>query len=395
MTHWSDDLLKTKGFCTRPFFHTYISQNGKALVCCNNLEHVYGNVNELSFDEVMSKNNSRVTEFRRQFINADELPDSCRLCKDDHGAIYKQQHIDRTKKLLKKFDTVEDLINNEKIYTYDVRFSNICNLQCHYCGPASSSRIAARYYNQGQHDRVLESISLNNSQQILDRFKSNINDVIEFYFAGGEPTVMKEHYDILDLCLESNRQDIVLSYNSNFTLLQNNKYNALDYWKKFRQVYINASIDAGWQQFEFIRDGGLWADVVENFKLIRQHRHIRVSVTPVIAFWNIISFPRAYIYLVENNLMNRMHRSTFGAEILDHDFLKPAVLPRKIKDRVIEIYNTEYKKYPELRPLLRYLDEDLTNLLPKTKQYVDEICQRKRCNFVDLFPELKDVFDGV
>ena len=394
MTHWSDDLLASKGFCTRPFFHAYISQNGKAIVCCNNLDYVYGNVNESSFDYVMGKDNPRLTEFRQQFINSNELPDSCRLCKTKFGSAYKQQHIDRTKHLLRKFNSVEDLINNEKIYTYDIRFSNVCNLKCQYCGPNASSRIAAKFYNKGLRNTVLETISNDNSQEILSRFKNNINDIVEFYFAGGEPLIMKEHYDILDICLANNKTDIILSYSSNFTLLQTNKYNVLDYWSKFKNIRFNASIDAGWQQFEFIRDGGSWSDVEENFKKIQQMPHIKLTITPVPAFWNLVGFARVYKYLVENNLLTRQNHG-FGGEIIDHDLLKPAVLPRHIKDRIIEIYNTDYKDYPELHVLLRHLEGDLTHLLPKTKRYVNDICQAKNVNFADIFPEIKDVFDNV
>lgn len=392
MAHWSDDLVNSPGFCTRPFFHTYVSQSGRANVCCNNLEHSYGDINETSFNDVMNKNNHNLIDFRRQFINTDKLPDSCRLCNTNAGNVYRQMHINKTKHLLRNFNSSEDLINNEEIYSYDVRFNNLCNLQCHYCEPHSSSRFAAKLYRMGKRSVVYETLPDNNINQILERFESSIDNVVEFYFAGGEPLIMKEHYDILDICLKHGRTDIILAYSSNLTVLETKKYNVLDYWSQFSNVKVNASIDAGWQQFEFIRDGAKWDSVVENCRNIRSYTNIVFRVAPVIAFWNIISFPKAYIYLVENDLLDRVPKF-FGGEILGHNYLKPAVLPERFKNRVREIYATDYKDYPELHYMLEYLNEDSSDLLPQTKNHVGYLCKVKGQRFDEVFPELKGLFD--
>jgi MoaA/NifB/PqqE/SkfB family radical SAM enzyme len=393
MTHWTDELVKSPGFCTFPFFHTYISQNGKANVCCNNLEYVYGNINEPSYQEVMSKNNPKLTDFRRQFINSKELPDSCQACKTPAGDNYRRDHINKTKHILKKFNSAEELINNEQIYTYDVRFNNLCNLECLYCNPHASTRFSAKLRRWGKDVEIFQSISASNISQVLTKFENSIEDAVEFYFAGGEPLIMKEHYDILDICLKHGRTDIHLAYSTNLTVLETKKYNALDYLKQFNHVGLNASIDAGWEQFEFIRHGGKWDDILENIKKVRPYKgNIAFTIAPVIAFWNIISFPKVYIYLVENNLLNRM-KDFYGGEVLGKPYLRPGVLPEKFKDRVREIYATEYKNYPEIHYPLKYLDEDLTHLLPETKKEVLYLCRMQNVNFNSVFPELKGLFD--
>lgn len=393
MAHWSDDLVNSPGFCTRPFFHAYIAQNGNARVCCLN-DHSYGNVNDPSFDEVMSKNNPKLVEFRKQFINSKELPDSCGECKKPVQNVYSSKHIKQTRKFLWQFDSAEDLINNEKIYTYDIRFNNLCNIKCHYCNFNASSRFASKLYKEGRVDRVFQEITSDNVAQILKRFEENIDHIFEFYFAGGEPLIMKEHYQILDLCLKYKRTDILLSYNSNMTKLGIKNYNLFDYWKHFDNIQLNASIDAGWEQFNFIRDGANWDEVVENLKVIRQLPNVGMTITPTIAFWNMEGIPKVYRYLVENNLLTRQD-TPFGGEILDFEMLRPAVLPKYYKDYLVDLYNTEYKDYPELQVLLPHLNEDLTRLLPKTKQFVEKIAAEKNCNFFDIFPELKGIFDGI
>lgn len=392
MENWYNELLKSPGFCTRPFFQTYISQSGRANVCCNNTEYNYGDIDETSFNEVMSKDNPRLTDFRRQFIGSNELPDSCRLCKNTVGDKYRRMHVDQTKHLLKNFKSIEELINNEKIYTYDVRFNNLCNLQCLYCAPHSSSRFAARLYNVGKEIQVYQALSETNTAQVLQRFEDSIDDVIEFYFAGGEPLIMKEHYDILDLCIKHDRTDIVLAYSSNLTILETKKYNALDYWSQFSDVKLNASIDAGWEQFEFIRDGAKWDTVVENCRKIKSYPNIVFQLSPVIAFWNIVGFAKAYVYLVGNGLLERVDKF-IGNEILGHEYLRPGILPLKFKNRIRKIYDRDYKDYPELHFLLDYLNEDLSHLLPETIKYMHWRLRLKGADFDTLFPELKGLLD--
>lgn len=358
------------------------------------MEYVYGNINESSFDDVMGKNNPKLIEFRRQFINTKELPDSCKECKDPHRVFYKNSHIERTKHILNKFDSVEDLINNEKIYTYDVRFNNLCNLKCQYCNPQSSSRIAAEYYKRGQVKKVYLNIPDSNVQQILQRFEDSIDSVAEFYFAGGEPLIMKEHYDILDICLKHNQTDLLLNYNSNMTKLGFKNYSAVDYWKNFKNVVVHASIDAGWEQFEFIRDGGLWKNVEENLKALKSLPNLRLTTVPTVAFWNMISFPKVYRYLIENNLLTRQSND-FGGEIMMFEMLRPGVLPQHYKDYIRDLYNTEYRDYPELKVILRHLDHDLSHLLPQTKRHVEMMAKKKGCDFYNIFPEFKGIFDNV
>lgn len=394
MTHWSDKLIKSPGFCTRPFFHTYLGQAGSTKVCCNNTEYSYGDISSQSFDDLISKKNDKLTDFRRQFIDSDKLPHSCRSCEDPVNNHYRQQHIDLTRHILKQFDTPEDLINNEKIYTYDIRFSNLCNLKCQYCSPDASSRIAAKLYDSGRLDRILLTLGDENISQILARFEASINDVVEFYFAGGEPLIMKEHYDILDICIKHRKFDIRLAYNSNLTILETKKYNIFDYWKNFKKVGLNASIDAGWEQFEFIRSGGDWAKVVENLKKVRQLPNVHVTITPTVAFWNMIHIPKVYKYLRENNLLGRQTHN-FGGEILRHDLLKPSVLPLAYKNYIRELYETEYKEYPEVKVLLKYLDDDDSHLLPETKKYVEELGKKQNCDIYSVFPEFKDIFNGL
>lgn len=393
MSDWIENLIESPGFCTRPFFHGYVTQLGHAVACCNNLEVKYGNINETSFNQVYSKENEVLINFRKQFLNSDKLPETCKRCFDPNNDHYRRTHIRETTRILKKYKSPEDLLYNDNLYTYDVRFSNLCNIMCVYCGPSSSSRFA---YHKKEFDRnrISMTVTESNRKQFLDRFETSIQDVVSFYFAGGEPMIMPEHYDILELCLKYNKRHIKLEYNSNLTKLGLKDKSVIDYWKKFNYVCVGASIDAGWRPFEFIRVGAKWNKVVNNLAEIRKLTHVSITLTPTFAFWNMEHFPEVYKYLVENNLIDRQY-GHFGSDILDHEHFRPGVLPEEYKNYIRELYATEYKDYPELLPILRHLDEDLTHLLDEAKIEAEELAKKNRIDLYDSFPNMKEIFKNV
>jgi hypothetical protein len=104
-----------------------------------------------------------------------------------------------------------------------------------------------------------------------------------------------------------------------------------------------------------------------------------------------LHIPRVYKYLVENNLLSRQTHD-FGGEIQRYEFLRPAVLPLHYKNYLRELYDTEYRDYPELKLVLRHMDEDLSHLLPKAREHVEQLAKKQNCDVYEIFPEFKDIF---
>ena len=82
---------------------------------------------------------------------------------------------------------------------WDIRFSNLCNLACRSCGTWFSSN----WYEDHKkltgappnHAKILKVGR--NSNDIWDQMLEQFEHVEQFYFAGGEPLIMEEHYRIL------------------------------------------------------------------------------------------------------------------------------------------------------------------------------------------------------
>jgi hypothetical protein len=76
----------------------------------------------------------------------------------------------------------------------------------------------------------------------------------------------------------------------------------LDYWKKFKKVYLQFSIDAMGKQAEYWRDGTVWEDIEANLKLASTCPTVAVSVHSTIA-WPTVS---SWIYFVKHVVTNKL-----------------------------------------------------------------------------------------
>ena len=98
---------------------------------------------------------------------------------------------------------------------WDIRFSNLCNLACRSCGTWFSSnwyedhkKLTGAPPNHAKIMKVGRS-SDDIWNQMLDQFEH----VEQFYFAGGEPIIMEEHYRILKELDKRKMYHVRLIYN--------------------------------------------------------------------------------------------------------------------------------------------------------------------------------------
>ena len=100
---------------------------------------------------------------------------------------------------------------NKKVKFLDFRNSNLCNAKCRFCGPQHSNKWSIELYNKNnlRHTDV--------SEYFDDIFTE---DLIEIYFAGGEPLINEEHYRILNLLIDKGlSSNIKLQYSTNLSVL--------------------------------------------------------------------------------------------------------------------------------------------------------------------------------
>lgn len=180
----------------------------------------------------------------------------------------------------------------------DFRHSNQCNLKCRYCGPHFSNQWAREL----GHEKTLRSTD-------IEQYYSTLltSDLVDLYWTGGEPLIIKEHYDVLTYLIEHQFSDrISLRYNTNLTVTQYKDIDLSSLWKKFKSVDVQISIDAAGPELNYIRSGSDWLEIDTNINQLLTLRSqcptLTVSFSPTVSLLNVWFLPRLYEYARNKNV---------------------------------------------------------------------------------------------
>lgn len=152
-------------------------------------------------------------------------------------------------------------LKNQKINEFngiaflDVRNSNLCNAKCRICGPHHSSK-----WQQEKSNKIeIRSTTIPNIDLLIT------DSLIEIYFAGGEPLILPDHYELLHTCIDKNiSHSINLRYSTNLSTLKYKDQNLLELWKQFKSVTIFASADGTGKLYNYMRSDLDWQIFEEN-----------------------------------------------------------------------------------------------------------------------------------
>jgi hypothetical protein len=413
-----EDLVhEGKHFCILPWVHFHAWPDKRVMPCCvadSNMP-VAQIESDQSIIEMM--NSEGFKEIRRQMLN-DEPVEACTRCYDLElmGTWTMRQSHNRRRGLEYRDyiaeNTQEDGALSEFEMKYmDIRFSNLCNMKCRSCGPDCSSQWAQEFVDKRGKEMFEQYfpnrkvvINNNDDQQFMVKLKPYLNDVKEVYFAGGEIIITPEHYECLDHWLENGNTDIELNYTTNFSTLHGYKdKNLLEYWKKFKNIQVWASLDAHGDLAECIRRGTDWEKTVANIKKLKEELpNVQFQITPTISIWNIFKFPDFFDYLIENELIDLKTCPRFNLATSPW-YANIMILPKHVKRRLVELYRVYQKKYGAentdvyngFKMIIYNLnqgDENPGGIL-EFKQFNDELDQFRNEKFEDLVPEIKEVYE--
>jgi MoaA/NifB/PqqE/SkfB family radical SAM enzyme len=392
------DLLSSNSFCILPFVHTCIWQSGQAQPCCINITNL-GDVKKQSIEEIYSSNNKALINLRKEFLT-DKLPESCFKCKeveDYRGLSYRQHSNTRYHHLLDQIDISSDesLVSNEKIFLWDIRFSNLCNLKCVICHPRDSSRIE----DDAGNTRLISAFD--NTDEFINYFEKQIDNVVEIYFAGGESLLIEDHYKILDLFIKHKKFDVALRYNTNATVSSLKDREITEYWKHFNHVRISVSLDAGWEQFEYIRFGSKWEIALENLRRFRSEvPHVYIHIGIVVTILNIFYIRQLHEFLVNENIIRS--EDMYFLVVYGRIHLRPETLPDRLKEKALAYYKkwqeetVDQHLFDQIKLIINMLGN--TNTQPQLailKNKMAQFDKSRNTNFFETFKELEGIFDDV
>jgi sulfatase maturation enzyme AslB (radical SAM superfamily) len=181
--------------------------------------------------------------------------------------------------------------------------------------------------------------SVNSSLRLQQR-KSALVEILEYlpfaekiYFAGGEPLLAVEHYEILKTLIACGNTDLEVFYNTNFTTLQYRDISVLDLWKNFSNIKIGASLDAMGPVAEYVRHGTKWKTIESNLKLVKTHcLNVNFTVTSTVGLLNVSSLIDLQKSWHTNHILELSKFSL--STIISPDHLTVSALPMEHKKRL-------------------------------------------------------------
>jgi MoaA/NifB/PqqE/SkfB family radical SAM enzyme len=100
-----------------------------------------------------------------------------------------------------------------------------------------------------------------------DELLDNAKDIKYLEITGGEPFMIREHFEFLEKLVELGySSDIEIHYNTNGTIYPEQA----GIWEQFKHVEIAFSIDDISDRFEYQRHGANWNSVVSNISQFKQ-----------------------------------------------------------------------------------------------------------------------------
>jgi len=327
-------LTTSKTVCMAPWVHVHLSSLGDFTPCCEIFEPL-GNSEAATL--VSHWNSDAMASFRITML-ADRPLRVCRKCYDKEaaGLWSMRRHFNASYRgeadRLNATGPDGTLPDSISPIDLDLRFSNLCNFRCRSCWHGASSRWFSDAKALGLAKGTSAVITAGADRAItFAQVKERLSALRSVYFAGGEPLLMEEHYDLLEQLVRAGRTDVHLSYNTNLSELGLGNRKVTDLWQAFGSVRVAASADGMGAVGELVRKGMTWDRFEENLRAVRRTcPHVRLSLATTASVLNLFHIPAFYGHA----------RKTLG---FDHDSImlnplqEPAhyniqILPRAMKE---------------------------------------------------------------
>ena len=372
--------LLDKNFCVIPWTGFELEPNGNVKNCIISKDNI-GNIYQNSIQDII-KGNAKI----KQDMLEGKYPSNCNGCylQEKHrtknfesisSRLYYAKEIGTSvsKELL-------DSKDNFELKHVDLRWSNACNQACVYCSADYSSKWASELGKKVPHN-----------QQSIDRVKeyvfSNIKNLTNVYLAGGEPLLMKQNQEFLQLLYKEN-PDVTLRVNTNLSKTDTKIFDQLC---QFKNVHWTISVETIEQEYEYIRYHGNWQDFLSNLNIIKKLPH-RISFNMLYFILNYKSIFDCVEYFQKQGFHNN---SFVIGPLFTPLYLNILNLPKHIVDELIGILKNRIDEKPGFllengyQNLLQYLTEtEFYANIDNTQKELKKMDQRRNIDSSKVFPKL-------
>ena len=313
--------------------------------------------------------------------------ESCSTCwqQESQGQISKRMRDNKTYNIAwQLLHSKEPFQPNDKFVEYYLRLGNHCNLRCTTCGENLSTGWISENKKFGLPTK--SSWLIDQHDPVWQHVKDNAKWVRAIEFIGGEPFMMliNKQQDLLTHLIDNNYNNkITLKYNTNGTRFP---HDLVQYWKSFKKIELNISIDGVGDQFHYLRYPGVWSETHENLKkyqdLSKELPNLELTMVCTISVFNLGYIQR--IIDLESDIGIKIFFNILNRPAIFDVFQAPRLVRNWIYDQIEGINNLEIRSIADN---LKKIDHDI-NI---SRQFLDRcqvLDQRRDLNLGKTFPEI-------
>jgi MoaA/NifB/PqqE/SkfB family radical SAM enzyme len=348
-------------FCVLPWVSLETSPIGTVRPCClaeEEIKDINGNKFDLGKSAELAdiQDSNYMRGLRKDFLQGKQ-PATCKKCwaEEDSGRTSKRMHtLNRLKHLIPDTEWTQD---PKPLIFLDLKLGNICNLKCRICGSWSSSSYAAEEVEfaplaekkRGYHYQMLKQGAwARDNRDFWDEINSMSDQIRYLEFTGGEPFMIREHFQFLERIVEMGiAGQVEVHYNTNGTHYPEH---AEDIWQHFKTVEIAFSIDDLGERFEYQRSNAVWSEVEHNiarFDAMRaRNTNIQLQTCITVNIFNIYYLVDVANWAAQQNFnfvyWNMMHDAWYFSIATLPDSAKVSITQHLESQNIPSVYQQEF-----------------------------------------------------
>lgn len=371
------DMLTNRAFCPIPWTGIMYNFNGTVKNCIRSAESI-GDIKHNKIEQILEND-----YLIKKNMQAGQKFSRCNPCYELEQEKNSFDIISDRVFYLKELHNVESTLystNDFSLHTVDLRWSNLCNFSCVYCNPEFSSKWASE---QGI---AIMSPAEPNIAEFKNFIFDKVSQLQHAYLAGGEPLLMKENLEFLELLKKTNT-NINLRVNTNLSKVDTKIFDLIC---GFKNVHWIVSVEAMYDQYEYIRHGGVWENFVHNLNTIKQLNH-KISFNMLHFLLNHFGVFDCVDYLVKLGFHNN---SFIIGALTGPTYLDIRHLPENVLQSVKSILRDRIDNGPgyllenSYKNLLAHLDRPFNKDLAGSFEKLADMDARRGLNSREIFKDL-------
>lgn len=341
-------------FCASPWMSLFVYNDGMVKSCCAGRGD-WGDLKKQTLEEIV--NSPKVVKLRQDLLNGvkNSYCELCEECENNSGSSQRDY--------FQQFNLSNDLISDSKSFDLqmtDIRWNNLCQLNCVYCDPLWSTTWSKL--------KGIEFQPINNDYHldVLDAVQKNTDKMQAIILGGGEPLLHKQNVELLQSLSPDIKIDIMTNLSMN---LDSSK--VFEQLAKKNRVNWCVSFENTGECFEFVRHGAKWDQLNTNLQKIMELKGHEITIK---ATYNLLSASKLIdLYKFANSIQQQIHwQPLVGPSELNVMYFSKPVLSRLIKE-IDDLYESnDYKIYQERHSVFtkEFLDNYRTSMVQRlTEEY--------------------------